>query len=117
MGEHVASDGTSVHSEEDEEVALSSLVRRECAFLRIASSVLVRLDSAQSARLPVRDVTQSLRVCIHGLPAQKRMKWQNPLAWSVALALQRSGCAAFVKRGQLFAPLHASSAADAEVVR
>jgi len=115
--ETVASDSSSVQGEEDEEVALSSLIRRECAFLRIASSALVPLDSAQSAKLPVRDVSQSLRICIHGLPAQKRMKWQNPLAWSMAITLQRSGCAAFVKRGQLFAPLHASSAADAEVVR
>merc|ERR1711920_248924 len=116
--DNVASDSTSVHSEEEEEeVALSSLVRHECAFLKIASSVLVPLDSAQSAKLPVRNVTQSLRICIHGLPVQKRMKWQNPLAWSVALTLQRSGCAAFVKRGQLYAPLDALSATDTEVVR
>jgi len=113
--EKAASDSMSEHGEE--EVALSSFIACECAFLKISSLVLVPLDSAQSAKLPVREVTQCLRVCIRGLPAQKRMKWQNPLAWSVALTLQRSGCAAFVKRGQLYAPLHASSAVDTELVR
>merc|ERR1719330_643966 len=113
--EKVASDSMSAHDEE--EATLSSFIARECAFLRISSSVLVPLDSTQSAKLPVRNVTQCLRICIRGLPAQKRMKWQNPLAWSVALTLQRSGCAAFVKRGQLYAPLHASASVDTELVR
>jgi len=98
---------------QEEEAWLTSLIRQECAFLRIVDMFLVPLESAQADKLPVKGVSKCLRVCINGLPAKKRMKWQNPLAWSVALMLQRAGCPAFVKRSQLFAPLEA----EGELVR
>jgi len=99
-GDDLDSDAAS--AEVEDELSLPEILRRECAFLRIVSVSLVLLDAAQSAKHSVKEVKQCLRVCVQGLPAQKRMKWQNPLAWSVALALQRAGRQAFVKRSKLY---------------
>lgn len=108
-----ASDFESTHSRE----ALLVLLESECTFLRIASMALLHQDESQGVKLPVKGVTQCLRVCVHGLPSKKRNKWQNPLAWCVAVALQRAGCPAVVKRSQLFAPLDGCSTSQSELVR
>jgi hypothetical protein len=91
--------------EHDEQPALAVLMKRECAFLRISSCSLINLSEAQSAKLSVKNVKECLRVCVDGLPVLKRHKWQQPLAWCAAQVLQRAGCPAFVRRGDLFAPL------------
>jgi len=109
------SDSDATLAEAEEELSLSELVRRECAFLRIESVVLVQLDAAQSAKHPVKEVKQCLRVCVQGLPGQ-RMKWQNPLAWSVALALQRAGHQAFVKRSKLYVLADVTGAEESEAI-
>jgi len=92
--------------EEEEERVLSDLIRQQCSFLRIYSTTLSPMDQAQSKKLQVKGVSHCLRVCVQGLPAQKRMKWQNPLAWTVALSLQRAGVEAFAKRSKLYVPLN-----------
>merc|ERR1712127_713884 len=83
-------------------------MKRECACLRILCCTLVAAPPKppkQRSWLPLGGVKQCLRVYVQGLPALKRHKWQQPMAWSVAVLLQRAGCPAFVKRGELFAPL------------
>merc|ERR1711997_199529 len=85
----------------EEEMPLPLLIKRECPFLRIVAVSLTPLDTMQRAKHPVTGVTQCLRVCIQGLPLQKRVKWQNPLAWCVAHSLRRAGLAASVKRSKL----------------
>jgi len=110
------SDSDATLAEAEDELTLSELVRRECAFLRIVSVAMVQLDAAQSAKHPVKEVKQCLRVCVQGLPAQKRMKWQNPLAWSVALALQRAGRQAFVKRSKLYVLADVTGAEESEAI-
>lgn len=90
-----------------EESDLALLLKRECAFLKITGSSLMPLAprSSSTKRVPLRSVNQCLRICINGLPGLKRHKWQQPLAWAVAGVLERVGCPAFVRRGELFASL------------
>lgn len=97
------------------EPKLASLIKHECRFLQITSCTLVALAPRGSKRSASGGTTQCLRVCVSGLPALKRHKWQQPLAWSVASVLQRVGCPAIVRRGELFAPLTADD--DSELVR
>lgn len=110
------SDSEPTLAEAEDEPTLSELVKCECAFLRIVSVSLVHLDAAQSAKHPVKEVKQCLRVCVQGLPGQKRMKWQNPLAWSVALALQRAGRQAFVKRSKLYVLAGVTGTEESEAI-
>jgi len=90
-----------------EESSLALMLRRECAFLKITGSSLMPLAprSSNTKRVPLRSVSQCLRICIIGLPGLKRHKWQHPLACAVAGVLERAGCPAFVRRGELFASL------------
>merc|ERR1719195_927911 len=103
----VTSAGSETPSSCEEESKLSQLIQRECAFLRITSSTVMALAprSSSTKRVPLRSVRQCLRICIIGLPGLKRHKWQQPLAWAVAGVLERAGCPAFVRRGELFASL------------
>lgn len=111
------SESEAASGELEDELSLAEVMRRECAFLRIVSVSMVLLDASQSAKHAVKEVKQCLRVCVQGLPAQKRMKWQNPLAWSVALALQRAGRQAFVKRSRLYVLVGAAAGhEDAEAI-
>jgi len=110
------SDSDASSAQADDNSSLSVLIRRECAFLKIASVSLLPLEVTQGKRLPVKSVTHCLRVCVNGLPDLKRMKWQNPIAWVVAIALQRVGCAAIVKRSRLYAPLCPSSSQGCKMV-
>jgi len=114
--ESADSDSDATSGGVEDELTLSELVRRECAFLRIVSVSLVPLDATQSAKHSVKEVKRCLRVCVQGLPGQKRMKWQNPLAWSVALALQRAGRQAFVKRSKLYVLADAVGTEDSEAI-
>jgi len=99
--------GSQPSSIDGEESNLALLLRRECAFLKITGSSLMPLAprSSGTKRVPLRSVSQCLRICIIGLPGLKRHKWQQPLAWAVAGVLERAGCPAFVRRGELFASL------------
>merc|ERR1712038_1555551 len=99
--------GSQPSSVDSEESNLALLLRRDCAFLKITSSSLMPLAPRTSStkRVPLRSVSQCLRICVVGLPGLKRHKWQQPLAWAVAGVLERAGCPAFVRRGELFASL------------
>jgi len=97
---------------EDEEPRLASLIKHECAFLKITGWALSASTPHSSKKPSLAGVTQCLRMCVSGLPSQKRHKWQTPLAWSVACVLQRAGCPAIVKRGELFAPLGADDGGE-----
>jgi hypothetical protein len=94
---------------EEHEARLAMLVQRECRFLQIVDSSLQLLEAADLKRLPLKCVTHCLRVSVDGLPSLKRHRWQQPLLLSVAAILQRVGCAAFVRRGELFAPVDGAS--------
>lgn len=98
---------------------LQALIEGECAFLRLNGTEIhpltmrkkVSIDGAgmshSARRKPCyEDIKKNLRVFVHGLPQFKRSKWQLPLTWCVANLLQRAGCEAAVKRGDLFAPLN-----------
>jgi len=92
---------------EGEQSALASLVQQECSFLKVASVSLTQLPkrTKKNMRGAPGCVTRSLRICVHGLPSSKRHSWSEPLAQSVAAALQRKRCPAFVRRFELFASL------------
>lgn len=94
---------------------LQVLIQRECRFLRLNDTVLYPLTSEKRRKPLMEGVSKNLRVFVHGLPGLKRSKWQHPLAWCVANLLLRLGCEAFVKRGELFAPLNGSL--GGEIVR
>jgi len=93
-----------------EESKLAALVRRECAFLRITGCSLGPTMPRTSKRKP--QSMQCLRICVVGLPSLKRHKWQQPLAWAVACTLERAGCPASVRRGELFAALNAEEGGE-----
>lgn len=99
-----------------QEPALATLVKQECTWLRVTSCTLLQLAprSAKHQRSSPGGVTRSLRICVEGLPAVKRHKWQQPLSFAVAGILERAGCPALVKRGELFAALDAQ---EGELVR
>merc|ERR1712241_990763 len=88
-----------------EESKLATLIRRECAFLKITGCTMMPIAerSSKSRRASVDGVTQCLRICVAGLPLLKRHKWQQPLSKAVAGALERVGCPVVVRRGELFA--------------
>lgn len=86
------------------ESKLKNLVERECRFLRIHGH---QVHTKVSKRAGRRGITTTLRFYIHNLPSAKRAKWLLPLLRAVAALLQRYGCAAMVRGGELYAPLSA----------
>lgn len=94
---------------------LQSLIELNCRFLLLQEFVLHPLRTENRQKSLPEGVTKCLRIFIRGLPVAKRSKWQHPLSWTALQILQRVGCEAFVKRGQLFAPLDGAS--GSEVVR
>lgn len=117
--ESMASEPLTFHDfHEDKErptCMLQVVVERECRFFRISSSTLHTINSGRRKRPTPEGVTKGLRVFVHGLPAVKRARWQHPMNWCVAKVLQRVGCEAFIRRGELFAPLDAGN--SGEIVR
>jgi len=110
--ERVRSPSGASEFSQPEEPKLAKLVRRECAFLRIVNCAMVPLAPRTKKRVPLGGVAQCLRVCVIGLPSLKRHKWQQPLAWAVAHALERVGCPAAVRRGELFAAMDAEDGGE-----
>jgi len=84
---------------------LEILIVHSCRFLRLNDTVLYPLAKEKRRKPLLEGVNKNLRAFVYGLPNLKRSKWQQPLAWCVANILQGAGCEAFVRRGELFAPI------------
>lgn len=79
---------------------LATLVPQECGFLRLNGHTVHFHTKAHSLGYGL-----TIRFYVVGLPWAKRSKWQQPLFWTVARVLQRAGCDARVRSGQLLVPV------------
>lgn len=98
--------------EEDPIKELTALVKRECAFMRLTEEAVY--EETSPVRMQ-RGVVKCVIFYCRGLPWAKRSKWLLPLLWSVAAVLKKSGCAARVQSGELYAQIPGD--ASGELVR
>jgi hypothetical protein len=82
---------------------LADMITDECGFLRLREH---KFHTEKSGKLRRKESsTPLLRFYVRGLPGVRRAKWMQPLLWSVVAVLNRCGCEATVRGGELYAPV------------